>query len=180
MATSSQFGSFVETNFTWEIQQIQTVEPGSPEFKELLVRLYQNIGKIALTLNIKDTGQYPTSEFVTGKQFFPNPANNSSTAANPALRQVLRKVINYTKPLEDTATATIPHGIVCTAATTFTLIMATATDPVGKNYIPIPYASAAGGNQIELRVDATNVYIITASNRNAFTQTYIVLEYLQS
>lgn len=180
MATSSQFGSFVETNFTWEIQQIQTVEPGSPEFKELLVRLYQNIGKIALTLNIKDTGQYPTSEFVTGKQFFPNPANNSSTAANPALRQVLRKVINYTTALPSTGTATIPHGITCTTATTFTSIKATASDKSGFNYIPIPYASPTLANNIELKLDATNVYIITGSNRSNFTQTYIELEYLQS
>lgn len=180
VATSSQYGSFVETNFNWEIQQIQQMDMNSPEFKELLVRLYQNIGKMALVLNIKDTGQYPTQEFVTGKQFFPNPANNSSTQANPALRQVLRKVINYTTALPSTGTATIPHNIVCTKLTTFTSIKATASDMTGLNYIPIPYASPTAANNIELKVDATNVYIITGSNRSNFTQTYIELEYMQT
>jgi len=180
MATSSNYGSFVETNFVWEIQEIQQVDINSPEFRQLLVRLYQNIGKMALVLNIKETGQYPTQEFVIGSQYFPNPANNSSTAASPALRQELRKTLNYTLALPNTGTATIPHGITCTKKTSFTGIKATASDQTGFNYIPIPYASPTLANNIELRVDATNVYIITGSNRSNFTQTYIELRYLQT
>jgi hypothetical protein len=117
---------------------------------------------------------------VNGQMYFSNPANNSSTVASPALRNVYRKVLNYTTALPNTGTATIPHKITCTTSTTFTRIYATASDQSGFNYIPIPYASATAANNIELRVDGTNVYIITDSNRTNFTQTYIVLEYLQS
>ncbi len=179
MATSSQYGSFVPTNYIWEISQIQEADINSPEFKELLVRLYQNIGNIALALNTKDTAQYPLSEFVNGQLYFINPAYTSATATSPALRQVLRKVINF-GTLPNTGTTTVAHGITCTAATSFTRIYGCSSDPVGFNYIPLPYASPTLANNIELRVDATNVTIITGSNRTAFTITYIVLEYLQT
>lgn len=180
MATSSNYGAFVETNFVWEIQEIQQVDISSPEFRQLLVRLYQNIGKMALVLNIKETGQYPTQEFVSGKQFFPNPNNNSTTLAAPALRQGLRKVINYRIALPNTGTATIPHGIVCTTSTSIIEVIAGSSDQTGFNYISLPYASPTLANNIEIRADATNVYITTGSNRSNFNQTYIFLEYLQT
>lgn len=180
MANQTQYGAFVETNFLWDVQQLQSVDVTSPEFKELLVRLYQNVGKMALVLNIKDTGHYQVTETVNGQLYFSNPAYNSSTAINPALRQVYRKVINYTTALPNTGTATIAHGIPCTTSTTFTRIYGVANDPVGFNYIPLPYASPTLANNIELKVDATNVTIITGSNRTAFTITYIVLEYMQN
>lgn len=180
MANSSQYGAFVNQNYVWDVQQLLEADVNSPEFKELLVRLYQNINNISMVLNVKDTGMYAVNESVNGQLYFSNPANNSSTAANPALRQVYRKVINYTTALPNAGTVAIPHGIVCTAQTTFTRIYAVANDTTGKNYIPIPYASPTLVNNIELKVDATNVTIITGSNRTNFTITYIVLEYLQS
>jgi hypothetical protein len=180
MALSTQYGAFVETNYLWDVQQLQSLDVNSAEFKELLIRLYQNVGKIALVLNVKDTGLYQVTEVVNGQLYFSNPANNSSTAANPALRQVLRTVINYTTALPNTGSVAIPHNITCTGSTTFTRIYAVANDTSGNNYIPIPYASPTAANNIELKVDATNVTIITGSNRSNFTITYIVLEYLQS
>ena len=180
MATSNQYGAFVPTNYVWDIQQLQQVDINSAEFKELLVRLYQNINSIALVLNVKDTGLYQTTELVNGQLYFSNPAYNSTTAATPTLRQVYRKVINYTSALPNTGTVTIAHGITCTANTTFTRIYGCASDKTGRNYIQLPYASPTLANNIELKVDATNVTIITGNNRTNFTQTYIVLEYLQN
>ncbi len=180
MASPTQFGAYVETNFIWDVQQLQQTDVNSPEFKELLVRLYQNLGLMAEVINVKDTGLYQVTELVNGQYYFSNPAYNSSTPTQPTLRNVYRKVINYTTALPNTGTATIPHNIVCTAATTFTRIYATASDTTGLNYIPIPYASPTLANNIELRVDGTNVYIITGSNRSNFNITYIVLEYLQN
>jgi len=179
MALSTQYGAFVETSFLWDVQQLQSIDVTSPEFKELLVRLYQNLSKMALVLNIKDTGHYQTLETVNGQLYFSNPAYNSSTAITPTLRQVYRKVINYTTALPNAGTATIPHGITCTASTTFTRIYAVANDTTGLNYIPIPYASTVLINNISLTVNATNVVIVTGSNRTNFTKTYIILEYLQ-
>ena len=181
MANSTQYGAFIETNFIWDAQELDQTEVTSPEFKELLIRLYQNLGKMATVINVKDTGFYQITEVVNGQLYFSNPANNSSTVANPALRQVLRKVINYTTALPAAAgSVPIPHLINCTAATTFTRIYATANDPAGKNYIPLPYASPVLIDNIELSVDANNVNIKVGKNRSNFTITYIVLEYLQS
>lgn len=183
MATSNQYGAFVEANFVWEMQQIQALESIDPEFKEILVRLYQNIGKMASVINVKDTGEYPVAEFVNGQLFFPNPNNNSTTAAAAIERQVLRTTINVLVPpatLMNAGTTQVAHNIVCTAATTFTRIYGAASDTTGMNYIPIPYASPTLANNIEIRADGTNVYITTGSNRTNFNVCYVILEYLQS
>jgi len=180
MATSSQYGVFVPQNLVWDVQQIYNSD-FTAEQKELLVRLYQNINNIAIALNLKDTGVYNNSfSTINGQTWFPNPANNSSTPAYPAARQVQRLVLLWASPLPNTGSQTQPHGIVCTASTTFTRIYATASDTTGLNYIPIPYASPTLANNIELKVDGTNVTIITGSNRSNFNVTYVILEYLQS
>lgn len=172
-------GAFIPTNWIWDVQQLYQVEVTSPEFKELLVRLYQNINNMALVLNIKDSGYYNTSQFINGQLYFPNPALNSSTAQTPEFRQVYRTVVNF-GALPNTATKTSPHGITCNAQTSFTRIYGCASDPVGLTYIPLPYASATAADNIELFVDATNVNVITSANYSAYTITYIVLEYLQN
>ncbi len=172
-------GSFVPTNWIWDVQQLYQVEITSPEFKELLVRLYQNINNMALVLNTKDSGYYWNNEFINGQVFYPNPALNSSTAQTPEARQVYRLVVNF-GALPNTATKTVAHGITCTQKTSFTRIYGCATDPVGLTYIPLPYASATAADNIELFVDSTNVNVITSADYSAYTITYIVLEYLQT
>jgi len=179
MATSNQYGAFIATTSVWDVQQIYTTDITTPEFKELLVRLYQNINNIAIVLNLKDTGMYPITEYVNGQLFFPNPANSSATtgAANPIQRQVLRKVINF-GALGAGATS-VNHNIIINAAYTFTRIYGVASDTTTNNYYPLPFASAGGANNIELRVSATQV-IITNNSGIAFNFCYVILEYLTS
>ncbi len=180
MARSSQYGSFVATTNVWDVSQILQVDVNTPEFKQLLVRLYQNINDIVNILNKKDTGMYNNAfEIVNGQLWFSNPNNNSSTAANPSLRQVFRTVVNF-GALPNTGTTSVPHNITVTAATTFTRIYGTSSDTTDLDYIPLPYASASGTTNVELYVDNTNVNIITASDRSSFNITYIILEYIQS
>ncbi len=176
---ADQYGAFIQTTQVWDVAQLLDVDVSSDAFKELLVRLYQQVNNIANILNIKDTGQYQLSEFVNGQLFFSNPSLSSGTAQAPEDRQVLRKVINF-GTLPNTGTKNVAHGITCNVTTSFTRIYACATDPVNKLYVPIPYASPTDANEIELKVDGTNVTIITGSNRTGFTITYVVLEYLQS
>lgn len=178
MATSSQYGAFVPTNFIWDIQQIEQADVNSPEFKLLLVRLYQNLNLIALVLNIKDTGMYEVTETVNGQLFFSNPNNNSSTSVAPAQRQVYRKVINF-GALPNAGTKSVPHTITVTPATTFTRIYGAASDTTNLAYIPIPYASPTLANNIEVSVSSTNITVTTGSNRSTYTTSYFVLEYLQ-
>lgn len=177
MANAIRSGLFVPTTNVWDVQQLYDVDVTSPAFKELLVRLYQNINNISTALNIKDSGYYITDEFVNGQLFFPNPIYNSSTAEDPGFRQVWRLVINF-GALLNTAPKSVPHNLTINKGVTFTRIYATASDTTGFNYIPIPYVSLSGGEDIILDVNATDVVITTTSDRTNFNVCYVVLEYL--
>jgi len=61
MANPQQVGSFVPTTNVWDPSEIYSVDVTSPRFKELLVRLYQNVNLIAVVLNTKDSGYYDKS-----------------------------------------------------------------------------------------------------------------------
>ncbi len=178
IADQSNFGAFVSTTQVWDVARLYEIDIQSPEFKELLVRLYQNINNIATVLNLKDTGYYALTEFINGQLYFNDPAIPLTSVSNPAFRQVFRKVIDF-GALPNAGTKSVAHGLTITSGFRFTRIYATASDPIGMNYIPIPYASPTDANNIELNVDATNVNIITGSNRTAFTTTYVVLEYVK-
>ena len=128
-------------------------------------------------MNLKDSGYYDTLEFVNSQLFFPNPALSSQTAQTPVYRQVYRKVINF-GALPNAGAKSVNHNIPVTIGYSFTRIYATATNP-STQFIPIPYASASGTDNIELSVSPTQVTITTASDRTAFTITYVVVEYLK-
>jgi hypothetical protein len=178
MANPNNYGDFVPTTNVWDVAELYQTDVKSPEFKELLVRLHQYIGSIANTVNRRDAGYYNISEFVNGQLFFPNPLYDSQTATQPAFRQVLRKVINFGF-LPNTGLKSVAHGIPINNDYSFTRIYAAASDTVGHTYIPIPYASPVLANNIELYVDATNVNIVTGSNRSNFDECYVILEYIR-
>lgn len=177
----NNYGSFVPTTNVWDTSEIFEVDINSIQFRELLVRLYLNLNRISLVLNTKDTGIYDLNvPFVNGQLWFPNLALTSTANINentPEFRQVYRTVINF-GPLPNTGTTSQPHFITCNGGTTFTRIYGTASDTTGLNYIPLPYASPTLADNIELKVDGTNVTIITGSNRSNFNVCYVILEYL--
>ena len=164
-------GSFVNTTQVWDLGQLQNVDITSPEFKELLVRLYQQINNIALVLNLKKSGYYILEEFVTSALYF-----NPNSTDPLMLRPEFRKTFNI-GPLPGSVT-TVAHNLAITNLWQFTHIYGVASDNIGFNYYPLPFASAAGATNIELRVDATNI-IITNNSGIAFTSSVVVLEYLK-
>jgi hypothetical protein len=179
MANPSQVGSFVPTTNVWDPAELYSVEVTSPRFKELLVRLYQNINLMAIVLNTKDSGYYNNiEEFVNGQVWFPNPALNSTSQLTPTFRQVFRTVVNF-GPLPNAGTTSVPHNIPITDGVTFTRIYGAASDTAGHNYIPIPYVEASGA-LVAIQVDATNVNITTVDDRTNYTVSYVVLEYIKS
>lgn len=178
VSNSADYGLYVATTNIWDVSQLYSTEVTDPAFKELLVRLYQNVNNIATALNLKDSAYYDLNEFVNGQMFFPNPANSSATTAAPAYRNVYRLIVNF-GALPNTATKSVAHGIPITSGYTFTRIYATASDTTGLTYIPIPYASPTDANEVELNVDATNVNITTGSNRTNYNVCYVILEYLK-
>lgn len=176
----SSFGAFAPTTNVWDVGEIYAADI-DPNIKEIMVRLYQNLNLMSILLNLKDTGFYDLSEFVNGQLFFPNQTATVTTfdTSDSLYRQVYRTVIDF-GALPNTGTKSVAHGITITPQTSFTRIYATASDQTNLAYIPIPYASPVLVNNVELKVDATNVTIITGSNRSSFNVTYVVLEYLQS
>ena len=113
-------GSFIPTTNIWSVEEIQAANI-SPELKEVLIRLYQNLNRMALSINSRDAGYYATSEFVNGQLFFPNPSLSSASTSYPAYRQVFRSVINF-GTLPNNATISVAHNIPITAGYTFTRI----------------------------------------------------------
>lgn len=175
------YGLFVPTNNIWDVVELQNLDVQSPEFIELLVRMYQNLGLMATVLNLKESAYYDVNRpFVNGQLFFPNPALNSASATTPIFRQVYRLVVNFGQ-LPNNSTTSVAHNLTIGPNTTFTRIYGTASDTTDNLYIPIPYASASAvADNIELNVDATNVNVTTGSDRTNFTTTYIILEYITS
>lgn len=167
-------GLFVPTTNIWNVD----LETGNE--RELIVRLYQYINSISLSLNISDKGYYPLEEFVTGQQFFPNPTLSSSTRNQPVYRPTFRKVINFGTLPAAAGSLAKPHGLTIPNPNqyTFTRIYGVANDQANRSYLPLPYASASG-NTIELEVTATDVKITTTSNRSSYSA-IVVLEYLKT
>lgn len=174
MANSSQYGAFVPTNYIWDIQQLQETNI-DPQAKELLIRLYQNVNAIALVLNVKTTGQFPLMETVNGNLWFPNPNNNSTTAATASLRQELQQTYLITNVVP--GVRTVAHGITITKATTFTGLDGAASDQVGFKYYG--FNSGAGAANISAVANSTNI-VITNNTGITFTTVYIVFKYLQN
>jgi hypothetical protein len=178
---SVNFGLTVPTTNVWDVNEIQQVDVNSPEFKELLIRLYQNLNLISTVLNLKDSAYYDTHEFVTGQSFFPNPTLNSTSTTVATYRPTYRLVVNF-GALPNAGASPITqglHGLNINSGFTFTRIYGAASDTTGFKYIPIPYASASGADDIQLDVNATNVVITTASNRSNFNVCYVVLEFMK-
>ena len=172
------FGSFVTTTNIWEIQQLQELNI-DPKLKELLIRLYQNINTISLSLNTRDAGYYVQQEFLNGQIYFPDSTLNSTTAQAPTMRQVFRTVVDF-GALPNAGSKTIPHNIDVQPTFKFTRIYGTASKSDASVNIPIPFSSiTAIANNIEIAVSITDVAIFTGIDYSAFTNCFVVLEYIK-
>ena len=178
MPNPTQYGAYIPTTNVWdtESEHIKSMDITKPEFRELLVRLFQNLKDMSSSVNIRDAGLYDTSQFVNGQLYFPNPNPQSTASQSSNLRQVYRTVVNMGALLNN-ADNHKAHGITCDANTSFTRIYGVATNPTALIYLPLPYVGVLGGN-IELYVDNTQVHVVTTADETAYTICYVVLEYL--
>jgi len=177
---STQYGAQLVSTNVWDPSNIYASNI-DPELKEILVFMYQNLNRMAQVINVKETGQYNDS-FATlnNQQWFANPANNSTTMATAAQRNVFRTVVYFPKGLPDAGPSSLPHYITCTSETTFTRIYGVASDTTGFLYIPLPFVDVTGTNPVQVDVDATNVNITTITDLRKYNIAYIVVEYLLS
>lgn len=179
MANDNQ-GLLIPTTQIWDISEIESVNVNSREFKELLIRLYQNLNRMAVAINLKDSAIYDNSEFINGQSFFPNPAYSSMTATRPSRRSVYRTVVNF-GALPNAAAKSVPHYIDIDSGYTFTRIYGAASrnKPGAYIYFPIPYVSLVLNEQIQLYVTDTDVVITTAIDYSLCTTCYVILEYIK-
>jgi len=115
---------------------------------------------------------YVEHQFVNPHVFF------SIDLDNPAnLRNAFRLVIDL--GAVGAGSTTIAHGLTIGLTWQFTRIYGVVNNTTTGNYYPIPWASAAGTTNIELRIDNTNV-VITNNSGLVFTTCYVILEWLKN
>ena len=155
---------YVPNTFIWETGTIDKIDPNTPQFKELLVRLYQNLNLMCFSLNLKDTGYYILEPVQSSQQWF-TPNNNSE------FRFAIRKTIDL--GALGAGVTNVAHGLTIASSWKFTQIVGAASDTLGNNYYPIPSAT------LTVYVDATNVVINNTTGVN-FNFAYIVLNWLET
>jgi hypothetical protein len=161
-------GSYVPTTNVWDVARLYDVEVNSPEFKELLVRLYQNVNNIAIVLNSKSTGYYINEEFVSGKSFF-NPTSNDPLDLRPGF------IMSVNTGALGAGVTTINHNITVTNMFQWMFISGAATNTGTLVGYPLPFAGATENN-IEVSVTATQI-LINNNSGVTFTNSQVTLEY---
>jgi hypothetical protein len=179
MSSSKTKGIYIPTNQVWDINDIKNSDV-SDGIKELLIRMYQNLSNMATAINAKESAVYDTSEFVTGKVYFPNPNLTSETVQAPRQRQAIRTTVNFgTLPNAGPWLKRVAHNIPFNLGYTLTLIEANATDSANLLYYPLPFVAVPPANNISLWIDDTYVNIHTnGTDRSTFTA-IVVIEYLK-
>lgn len=153
MADQILYGLFVPTTKVYDISQIYQYNSNSPEFKEFIVRLYQDFNDVCDTLNKKESGLYPLQEFVTGEQLF---ARTTQPISIDQGRGIFRRTYNL-GTLANGATITTALGFTVGALWQFVEIQAASTNHATGNHLPIPYVGAAGAF---IRLELTNTQLI--------------------
>jgi len=182
MVSDIKTGLFLPTTYEFDIQRIQDVEVNSPEFKELIVRLYQTINNIAIVTNFKESGFYVQTEFVTGNLWYPDPTLTMNTTSEPIFRPTYRITVPF-GALVNNATKSVPHGITLITASFRIKEVFGVTNKLTLpfSYIPLNYADSSG-NIASIIVDATNINITTTSvtiNWSLYTDLDIVILYVK-
>lgn len=169
------FGAYLPTTSSWEIQQIQASDI-DPKLKEVLIRIYQQMNNISNVVNYKETGIYDTNEFLTGQIYFPIVGPAQTNSSEIQYRPAFRKSFNI-GPLPDTTTFTTPHQLPINDGWIITRIFGTAFQPGGQNSIPLPYPSTTSANIIEVYLTNTVIGIITAADYSSYNA-YITIDYI--
>ena len=175
----SDIGSFIGTTNVWDVSEIYSTDVNSERFKELIVRLYQNVNNISLSLNNKEAAYYPLNEFMSGQLYFSNPTLNENTATTPTFRQAYRMVVNF-GALPNAGAKSVAHNIAIMQGFTSTHIYGSATNTAATKMIPLPYSSPTLNLNIQVDIGPTLLTITTGVDYSDFINTYVVIEYMKS
>lgn len=152
--------------------------PKDPDqFREITSLFFK---RIVDAVNKKEGSLYYPQELGNFQVYF-------TSGAPYVFRNVYRMVVDF-GALPNAGIKSVAHGIQGInpasgpSTFSFTRIYATASNQTNaaESFIPIPWASASGTDNIQITIDATNVNITTTSNKSGYTITYVVLEYVKT
>ena len=148
------------------------------DWKSARLTLTDYIIQVAEAVNAREIGQYQDvsldalgsniSDTITGQAWFVEGNANK-------FRYGSRTVV-IMGALANAGATTVAHGITVSSNTVFTHIWGTANNPGTLSY-PLPNS---GANAVSVEVDGTNVIVTTTTDLTAFTECYVVLEWVES
>jgi hypothetical protein len=182
-------GLYLQQTPIFDVQALIEAEVSSGEFKELLVRLYQQVNNISIAVNLKTTGLHLKEEYRNGNNYFPTEKRGNYAPNQLDYRAVFQKEVDF-GALPNAATKSVAHNIPISDSTVAGVnpyicvgLRGFATKPdtagIGIRWIPLPYATETANGDIEVYVTATDVVVTTSIDYSAFTKTTFVLEYLK-
>lgn len=174
MAADSIPSIFIPTTQVFNPDSLKDLSP-EEILQQAYVLQYQQYNNIANALNLKESAYYIPTEFVTSQQWFRQPTSTVPSEFSFGFRTV----VNF-GTLPNAGTKSVPHNITGLIAGEYswTKIIGTATDAAG-NGIQIGFSSPTLNENIKLTADITNVNVTTAIDYTAFTNCYIILEFLK-
>lgn len=133
------------------------------EFRNQFNTLYQ---RITASLNSKEGGLYVPDEKITNQQYFDenDPQKN---------KNVYRMVLDFGS-LPNTTSKSVIHGISWDDDYRLTRAYGASTNINGLTALPLP------NDGILLEINSTSVIITTTTDRSAFTETTVVIEYTKA
>jgi len=168
--------------------QIYDLDVKAQDAADFNVRLRQNLNNMVISLNAKVAGYYSQEEYINGKLFYPDYTRvDGYNDAPPTFRQVYSKTIPIGAlpgggPYPQTkSTAHNISGFPAAGPTTFIGVTVTgcATDPANLRFIPLPYSSSVLANNIAVELNGANIDIIVGADYSAFTDAYVLVEYIK-
>ena len=182
MATNAPLnteGILLPTTNRYDSQIIEDLDLNSPEFKQFLVWIQQELNDHANYMNRKDYAAYDLSESINGQSWFQG--NNDGASTNVNFRQVYRKVVDLGPLPAAPGDYPFPHGIDVTLTYAFTRVYGEANKQTAPfRSLPIPYASAVAADVIEMYITATDIHLVIGKDLSAYTKNTVVLEYVKS
>jgi hypothetical protein len=155
-------------SLAFEIQENITFSKDQDQFLKQITDVYQ---KTARASNSKDVGTYELTELINGQKFFKTQGPSDAWGVK---NQIYRKVIEC-GALPNAGTTTTAHGLTGVNNNwMFTRVYGVARDPANVIFITLPNS---GAHQVDVFVDATNVYLTTVADLTAFSYSFVVLEY---
>jgi len=166
------------------LQQFAPVYDYIPEDWQEARRLITN--SLRVTTEVANDSVKPfyiEQEVLAGKRW--EPSARSSLNEPNTFRNVFRKVVDLggLNDFSTTSPQNVAHGIDTTENTFITALYGAATDPAASSLnsaFPLPYVDTSALSAcIELRMDDTNLILVSGTDYSAYTEAWVVIEYVQ-